>query len=46
VHDQNNDQQAKDTQTVSESTAMSFIPRQYSWDYSHEHESKKLFILQ
>jgi len=27
--------------TVSESTAMSFIPCQYSWDYRHEHERRK-----
>jgi len=29
--------------TVSESTATSFIPRQYSWDwdYRHEHERRK-----
>jgi len=27
--------------TVSESTAMFFIPRQYSWDYRHEHERRK-----
>jgi len=27
--------------TVSESTTMPFIPRQYSWDYRHEHERRK-----
>jgi len=26
---------------VSESTAISFIPRQYSWDYRQEHERIK-----
>jgi len=27
--------------TVSKSTAMSFIPRQYSWDYRHKHGRRK-----
>jgi len=34
----------KPKQIVSESTAMSFIPREYNWDYRHEHERRSLYF--
>jgi len=34
----------KPESTVSESTAVCFIPRHYSWECRHEHERRKYML--